>query len=138
MATTTTRRRKARGPITVPDEFFSRRFSAIVRQKRLDIRLTQDQLAERVEVSSAAIGHYETGFSRPSFEVLVRLSQVLGINAATLAPGLRRASWPDDITNEERPVLDMIREIPKRHHTLLHDIMRAMAKADSTPPTASG
>lgn len=51
---------------------------------RKDSGLSQEELAERMEVSRQTISRWETGATRPSADKLARLSQVLGVSADTL------------------------------------------------------
>ncbi|KUO77058.1 MAG: hypothetical protein APF81_01090 [Desulfosporosinus sp. BRH_c37] len=47
-------------------------------------RLTQEMLAEKVEVSSVYISYIERGSKVPSLELLERISNALGVNPALL------------------------------------------------------
>ena len=49
-----------------------------LRKIRKQERLTMQALADLSGVSESAIGMYETGKRKPSFEVLLRLSEALG------------------------------------------------------------
>ena len=48
-----------------------------LRQRRKAIKLTQEQLAERVHVSRQTISNWETGRANPDYEMLKLLSDVL-------------------------------------------------------------
>lgn len=52
-----------------------------VRIRRIIMELSQEQLAERVEVSTSYIGHIERGTRIPSVETLYKLCKVLGVSA---------------------------------------------------------
>src|SRR5690348_11217210 len=42
-------------------------------------RLTQRKIAAKLEVSPSAYGNYETGYARPTYEILYKISRVYGI-----------------------------------------------------------
>lgn len=56
-----------------------------IRALRLERGLSQEALAERMEVSRQAVTKWESGAARPSTEKLLRLSQVLEVPLETLA-----------------------------------------------------
>jgi len=49
-----------------------------IKELRMQLNMYQKILGEKVGVGQNAIAMYETGKSRPSFEVLVRLAQIFG------------------------------------------------------------
>lgn len=68
-------------------------FGANLRHHRKAKRLTQDQLAERVELSSEMISKIERGIAAPSFTSIEKLSEVLELpEAAFFSVGLVVAS----------------------------------------------
>lgn len=54
--------------------------SDIIRQAREELGLTQEDLAERLEVSRQAVSKWELGASVPSPENLALLEEVLGVS----------------------------------------------------------
>ena len=62
-----------------------------MRDRRLDLGLTQEELAGRAGISLNFEGRLETGEKAPSFTTLVRLSNALGVGIADL------------VCEEERP-----------------------------------
>lgn len=58
-----------------------------IRDARLAAGLTQDELAERVHVARQTVSNYETGFSRPDVDMLVLLSDALGVSIDALVRG---------------------------------------------------
>ena len=67
-----------------------------VRQHRRVAKLTQEQLAERVDVSSSFIGHIERGEKKPSVETMAKLSQVLDAPLDELVLGVKHACKQQD------------------------------------------
>ena len=47
---------------------------------RSEIGLSQEQLAEKLQLSKAAIGHYETGFRRPNLDTLEHIAEFFGVS----------------------------------------------------------
>ena len=60
-----------------------------VRERRLALRLTQERLAECVDVSASFIGHIERGEKKASLETIARLSRELKSPMDYLALGVR-------------------------------------------------
>lgn len=51
-----------------------------IKEYRIAKSITQEQLAEKVEVSRENISRYETGNRNPPISVLVRIANVLGVS----------------------------------------------------------
>lgn len=56
-----------------------------IKQAREDLRLTQEQLAEQLDVSRQAVSKWEADLSRPTREKLDKLSEILDIPPDTWA-----------------------------------------------------
>lgn len=70
-----------------------------IKQAREDLRLTQEQLAEQLDVSRQAVSKWEADLSRPTREKLDRLSDILDIPPETWAQidaELEAAAQPPD------------------------------------------
>lgn len=50
-----------------------------IKHARLDMNLTQEQLAERVDISTSYIGRIERGERNLSLDILIKISNVLNI-----------------------------------------------------------
>lgn len=70
-------------PQAVADAFDQARLT----QARLLAGLTKKDLAERVGVTAAAVGQYETGMTRPRPELIPRLAEALAVPAAFFLSG---------------------------------------------------
>ena len=66
-----------------------------VRKQRPLIGLTQQELAERIGVSTSFVGHVERGTRKASLETLVALSNALGVGVDYLLAGSLQSS-PDE------------------------------------------
>ena len=59
-----------------------------VREKRMEMRLTQEQLSERVGVSSSFVGHIERAEKIPSLDTMMKLSYALNTTLDYLVCGV--------------------------------------------------
>jgi transcriptional regulator with XRE-family HTH domain len=70
------------------------RFGSIIRARRRQLNLTQEELARRIRTSIPYIGHLETGKRHPSEKMVIRLAEVLGLDGRELFflanPGTKR------------------------------------------------
>jgi transcriptional regulator with XRE-family HTH domain len=54
-----------------------RNFGQVIRERRRQLDLTQDEVARRIKTSTPYVGHLESGKRHPSDKVLTRLADVL-------------------------------------------------------------
>lgn len=66
------------------NQSFVTAFASVLRDARLGAGLTQEDLAERADVSVRFISFLETGRRQPSLSALVAVSQGLGIKTSAL------------------------------------------------------
>ncbi len=59
-------------------------FGAVIRARRRQIDLTQEELARRIRTSVPYVGHLETGKRHPSEKIVTRLAEVLGLDSREL------------------------------------------------------
>lgn len=76
-----------------------------IKEKRKKFGMTQEQLAERCEISVSYIAHIERGTKSLSLETAVRISNVLGISLDYLIL--------DEISERERTLSAMETELAK-------------------------
>ncbi len=55
-------------------------FGDVIRAKRLELGLTQDELAARIEISTPYVGHLESEKRHPSNKIIPRLASALGLD----------------------------------------------------------
>jgi len=48
-----------------------------IKLARIELDLTQTQLAKKIKAKQKSISHYETGASSPSIETLIKIAKVL-------------------------------------------------------------
>lgn len=61
--------------------------------------LSQGELAQRLQVSSSAIGMYEQGRREPSAEILVAMARTFGVTVDYLLTGQPLPQEQDSVTN---------------------------------------
>jgi transcriptional regulator with XRE-family HTH domain len=79
-------------------------FGQLVAAHRRRLKLTQDQLAEKADLSVDMIGKIETGSSGASFAAIEKLAKALGVSPAELftrnvPDGALKSPALDDLTN---------------------------------------
>ncbi|WP_199543021.1 helix-turn-helix domain-containing protein [Prauserella sp. PE36] len=70
----------------------SREFGRRLRAQREKLHLTQERLAQRGEMSYSTISDLERGRANPTFDVILKLAQLLDTDPGALLSGLK----PDD------------------------------------------
>lgn len=93
-----------------------------IKQQRLVKKLTQSELAEKINSSQKQIWKYETGQNEPSSGVLLNIAMSLNISADYLL-GLtdspnRALQTENDLSNKEKAIIEAVRN--KR----LEDVVR--------------
>ena len=61
-----------------------RNFGDVIRERRRQLDLTQEDVARRIKTSTPYVGHLESGKRHPSEKVIARLSEVLGLHSRDL------------------------------------------------------
>ena len=64
--------------------FRERSFGQIIRERRRQLDLTQEEVARRIKTSTPYVGHLESGKRHPSDKIVNRLSEVLGLDSREL------------------------------------------------------
>lgn len=64
-------------------------FGDRIRQRRCDLGLSQEQLAEKSGFHRTYIGTIERGERNPALRNIVRLAEALSVDVGTLTQGLR-------------------------------------------------
>jgi transcriptional regulator with XRE-family HTH domain len=111
-----------------------RTFGQIIRDRRRQLDLTQNEVARRIKTSTPYVGHLESGKRHPSERIVSRLAEVLALDrrelfflanptaAELLMPkeeGRRNSAWEDfrrderlrrmhNITNDEMEMLERV------------------------------
>jgi transcriptional regulator with XRE-family HTH domain len=61
-----------------------RNFGQVIRDRRRQLDLTQQEIARRIKTSAPYVGHLESSKRHPSDKVLRRLAEVLGLDCRQL------------------------------------------------------
>ena len=106
-----------------------------LRDARLHLGLSQAELGDRLGVTGAAIGHYETGVSRPSPDRAAQLARLLGLKPSEVSAS-ERGSTRQTV---DRPRLAAVKQaashvgvakVPSRDEGAVLDALRAMPAAE--------
>ena len=62
----------------------TRTFGQVIRERRRQLDLTQEEVARRIATSTPYVGHLESGKRHPSDKVVTRLADVLGLDRRDL------------------------------------------------------
>ena len=61
-----------------------RTFGQVIRERRRQLDLTQQEVARRIKTSTPYVGHLEAGKRHPSDKIVSRLAEVLGLERREL------------------------------------------------------
>jgi len=95
-----------------------------LKEARLARKMTQEDLAKAVGVTKGAIGNYETGVSSPKESILIKLMEILQIDANFLYQDFIQASGK----SEDEARLEALHQDPRLG--LLFDRTRKMSHED--------
>lgn len=110
-----------------------RSFGQVIRDRRRQLDLTQEEVARRIKTSTPYIGHLESGKRHPSDKILTRMAEVLGLDRrelfflanpralALLSQEIESApdsAWDDFKNNEQL----------RRLHNILSDEMEILSR----------
>lgn len=57
-----------------------------IQKIRKEKELTQEQLAEKIRVSTTWIGYIETGYRRPNLKMIYKIANALGVKVKDIFP----------------------------------------------------
>jgi transcriptional regulator with XRE-family HTH domain len=112
-----------------------RNFGQVIRDRRRQLDLTQQEIARRIKTSTPYVGHLESSKRHPSDKVLGRLAQVLGLDRRELFllanPQAGELLRPNE-TNNKRPAWEDFRkdEQIRRTHHITSDEMQLLSSLD--------
>lgn len=103
-----------------------------IRERRLMLGLSQQQLAQTIGVTYQQAHKYETGVNRVSAGRLYRIAEALGVPVSWFYEGLGGAR-PPAMTRRQRLGLELARNFSlirdERHQEALSQMARALAEA---------
>ena len=80
------RRRGGQGPRDEPGGILYWTIGMAIRQARITVGISQEELARRVELSRTSIVNMESGRQRPPLATLYDIADALGVQATELLP----------------------------------------------------
>lgn len=80
-----------------------------ISQKRRELNLTQEQLAEQLNVSNKTVSKWETGKCMPDYAIIQDLCKRIGVTVAELIDGEENENSIH--TYDEDQMIDMLRKI---------------------------
>lgn len=97
---------------------------------RKDMGLSQEQLAEILNLSQSALAHYETGIRRIPLPMLTMIAHALGVHIDDLIP--------DDTVKRRGPMPQLEREfakvrlLPERQQQMVIEMIQSIIKHNSS------
>ena len=115
-----------------------RHVGARIRERRIMLGLTQQQLAEMIGVTYQQAHKYERGINRVSAGRLWEIAQVLGVGVSHFFEGLEGNTEPE-VAPRQRMCLELARNfslIPdERHQEALSQLARALVGPRQAEPS---
>ncbi len=91
-----------------------------IKNKRIELGLTQEKLAEMVGVSDTYVGAIERATSKCSIETLTKIAKVLNMNMDYMLFGTT-------VNNADCRFSEIIKELPKDKQNLFIELCEAIA-----------
>jgi transcriptional regulator with XRE-family HTH domain len=106
-----------------------RRFGERLRQLRTQAGFTQEQLAEKAQVTSSYVGRLERGGAAPGIDLVERLAKALGVKVADLLPEEEDPQTMDVLREQARALFDqIIKRADRETLTLLNPLMARLVE----------
>lgn len=97
-----------------------------IKQKRIANRMTQEQLAERTNLSVAYIGMLERGMRTPRLETFIVIADELNVTANELLYGTMKTGYQTRMLRYEEKMAKLnIREVKK-----IYDVIDVLLEMD--------
>ncbi len=110
-----------------------RNFGQVIRERRRQLDLTQEEVAHRIKTSTPYVGHLESGKRHPSDKILTRLAEVLGLDRRELfflANPRAQALLSPETASTTIPAWEDFRknEQLRRVHSISHEEMEMLSR----------
>lgn len=126
------------------------KFSLTLKQIRMNAGLTQQQVADALNLERSTYAYYETGATRPICEIIIRLSQIFNVDYKVFMEAIADSTIDDDyttfsptsykkreeiytITNDEQNLLILYRMLTPKQKKEVFDIINSMSKSVGKP-----
>jgi len=115
---------------------------ARIRERRIMLGLSQQQLAQMIGVTYQQAHKYERGLNRISAGRLYEIAQVLGVPVSWFFDGLSHTDQPAEMTQRQRMCLELARNFAaidnEKHQEALSQMARALASQSAGNHGVSG
>lgn len=82
-----------------------------IRMYRTSINMTQAEFAQRLGVTGASVSAYENGVRSPSFDVLIKISNILGISTDELLGRAKKTEQTMDVSGLSEEQVASLRQM---------------------------
>ena len=97
-----------------------------IKQLRTDAKMTQPELAAKLEVTRSAVATYENNTRQPSFHILVRLAEIFHVSTDYLLLGNKDDSL--DVSglsiDQKMIIINLIKNFRETNETMFFDKMK--------------
>jgi transcriptional regulator with XRE-family HTH domain len=111
---------------------------ARIRERRIMLGLSQQQLAQMIGVTYQQAHKYERGLNRISAGRLYEIAQVLGVPVSWFFDGLSRSDQPAEMTQRQRMCLELARNFAAIENEKYQEALSQMARALANPGGSHG
>jgi len=98
-----------------------------IRQERRRLKLTQEELAERADISANFLGHIERGTKRPTLNTLTKIADVLQVSMGTLFVSETTYKLPTDDLFVKR-FMSLVRDKKREEKELILKVAEMVLK----------
>lgn len=112
----------------------------VLRTAREALALSQADIAAKLGITPAAVGHYEKGIAKPPLERARQLARILKIDVAEIAVSARaqrgsrkaaRAAGERQVSSKEMEFITVLRNLPLAKRRLVLDMVLGYATRTS-------
>lgn len=94
-----------------------------IKNRRIELGISQTQLAKKASLTSASISQFESGSRKPSFDVISKLALALEINTDYLLGNNYKKEILVTIEPEYAEMISIIKELSEENKKLLLDFL---------------
>lgn len=106
-------------------------FSTSLRQLRVEHKMTQAELAQRIGVSRSSVGMYESGEREPDFETLEAIADIFNVDMNRLHGKEKPAINEDDRLSEDKKlIIQIVENLTDRQAKLARNYMELLIDED--------
>ncbi len=92
------------------------KIGAFLKTLRKEKELTQEQLAEKLNVSNRSISRWETGSTLPDISILIELSEFYGVDIKEIINGERKS---EDMNEETKELMNTVVDYTSRDKEII-------------------